>query len=47
VTLSLLCPDGLLGRSGAGQPPQFNLDECGDGFELFLQVFDARLVFAP
>jgi hypothetical protein len=40
VTLGILC------RRGAGQPPQFDLDECVDGFELFLQMSDASLVLA-
>ncbi len=40
VTLGILC------RRGAGQPPQFDLDECVGGFELFLQMSDASLVLA-
>ena len=43
---ALIATLGILCRRGAGQPPQFDLDECVDGFELFLQMSDASLVLA-
>jgi hypothetical protein len=37
----------VLSGCGTGQSPEFDLDECGDGFKLVLQVRDLGLVIAP